>query len=139
MDKDVTLMIAVASGLVIALRTIEFLVKKALSKQESPIAVVAVEDKDDKILEFLKDMDNKIVPLEDFRKLERQTQELHTWHDKEDEDGRKAWYAPKNVHEQNEKVMSALTTISENLFKSTMLQEKMIEMLKDMQESQRSD
>lgn len=52
-------------------------------------------------------------------KLSRQTQDLHTWHDKEDEDGVKVWYVRHSLE-------LAIINLSKNIEKQTLILTRML-------------
>ena len=66
----------------------------------------------DKVFGFLKDRGV------DLPKLSRQLEELHQWHDREDEDGVKVWYVRKTLE-------SAIERLSENIATQTKILQEM--------------
>ena len=51
-----------------------------------------------------------LLSTENQRKLD----DLHEWHNKTDDDGRKIWYVPKHLHMEQEKIVEMLRDISKN-------------------------
>ena len=51
-----------------------------------------------------------LLSSENQKKLD----ELHTWHDHNDDEGRKIWYVPKLLHLEQERMVEMLREISKN-------------------------
>jgi len=51
-----------------------------------------------------------LLSSENQRKLD----DLHDWHNKTDDEGRKIWYVPKHLHMEQEKIVEMLREISKN-------------------------
>jgi hypothetical protein len=45
---------------------------------------------------------------------QRKIDDLHTWHDIVDDEGRRIWYVPKHLHVEQEKIVEMLRGISQN-------------------------
>jgi hypothetical protein len=58
------------------------------------------------VLNFLKRKKNGSL-------MERQIDDLHKWHDKEDEEGRKAWYVPRSLETALVKLSEAVEANTE--------------------------
>lgn len=50
------------------------------------------------------------VLLQKVEKIERQTQELHDWHNKEDEEGVKIWYVRRSLEDAISRLSTAIET-----------------------------
>jgi deoxyribodipyrimidine photolyase-like uncharacterized protein len=50
----------------------------------------------------------------DVNKVVKQIDELHAWHNKEDDDGVKVWYVRKSLEDAIEKLASAINKLSES-------------------------
>ena len=77
-----------------------------------PIAAIALIIGVDKVLSTLRDRGI------DVRKIAKEIEELHKWHDREDEDGVKVWYIRKTLE-------TAIETLADNISMQTKLLEKM--------------
>lgn len=51
-----------------------------------------------------------LLSTENQRKLD----DLHSWHNHNDDEGRKIWYVPKHLHMEQEKIVEMLRDISKN-------------------------
>ena len=71
------------------------------------------------------------IHSEHIAMIKKQTDDLHVWHDKQDEDGRPLWYVPRTFHESQEKVLEALRDISYTQKQTVSILERIVDKLED--------
>lgn len=62
----------------------------------------------------------------------KQISELHTWHNKEDQDGIKVWYFRKSLEEALQESAKALSALAQSTITQTRLLEELTQLQKDV-------
>ena len=80
----------------------------------------------------LNEMNNEVKKhSESLAILRKESNDLHTWHDRRDADGRMLWYVPQTFHDSQEKVLDALRDISYTQKETVKILERIVTKLEE--------
>lgn len=88
----------------------------------------------------LQNTDGRIKALEDevaktnksIEQIKKQTEDLHEWHDKSDQDGVKIWYVRKSLEDALKDHAEAVATLAKNAELQTQILQQLVESNKDL-------
>jgi hypothetical protein len=87
-----------------------------------------------RLLDFVLSKQKTILSPKEYEMLH----ELHSWHNKFDEDGKPLWYSPRSWAELQRLILNELRSVSENQRRITEIQHRTMNILDRIERSRRN-